>query len=160
MRVTVRARPDQGARKTQEANLSMAKRQRGSTRPGQRPPTKSPSGRPSAALPPAPVPTRPTGMLTDDEMAHAAEIEARIVDEERQATASLERVRDRRRNAAADLPARGRGRAVSTLAIVAADEYTYVRRDLRRIAIVFVGIFAILFAAFAIAQIAGVGRVV
>ena len=45
-------------------------------------------------------------------------------------------------------------------AIVAADEYTYVQRDLRRIAIVFVGIFAILFIAFAVAQIAGVGRVV
>jgi hypothetical protein len=148
------------AGKTQEANLSMAKRQRGSTRPGQRPPTKSPSGRPTAALASAPVTPRPTGTLTDDELAHAAEIEARIVDEERQASASLERVRDRRRSTAADLPARGRGRAVSTLAIVAADEYTYVQRDLRRIAIVFVGIFAILFAAFAIAQIAGIGRVV
>ncbi len=148
------------AGKTQEANLSMAKRQRGSTRPGQRPPTKSPGGRPSAALAPATVPSRPSGTLTDDELAHAAEIEARIVDEERQATASLERVRDRRRTAAADLPARGRGRAVSTLAIVAADEYLYVQRDLRRIAITFVGIFAILFIAFAVAQIAGIGRVV
>jgi hypothetical protein len=137
----------------------MAKRQRGSTRPGQRPPSKSPSTRPSAALSPAPVPSRPTGSLTDDELARAAEIEARIVDEERQASASLDRVRDRRRGAAADLPARGRGRAVSTLALVAADEYTYVQRDLRRIAVVFVGIFAILFIAFAVAQIAGIGRV-
>ncbi len=153
-------RPDPGAAKIQEANLSMAKRQRGSTRPGQRPPSKGPSGRPSAALSPVPVPPRPSGTLTDDELARAAEIEARIVDEERQASASLDRVRDRRRSAAADVPARGRSRAVSTLAIVAADEYTYVQRDLRRIAIVFVGIFAILFVAFAVAQIAGVGRVV
>lgn len=137
----------------------MAKRQRGSTRPGQRPPTKSPTGRPGPAPARAVVAPRPTGTLTDDELARAAEIEARIVEEERQAAASLDRVRDRRRGAATDVPARGRGRAVSTLAIVAADEYTYVQRDLRRIAIVFVGIFAILFAAFAVAQIVGVGRV-
>jgi hypothetical protein len=147
------------AGKIQEANLSMAKRQRGSTRPGQRPPTKSTTGRPSAASSPAPVPPRPTGTLTDDDLARAAEIEARIVAEERQANASLDRVRDRRRTTAAEPPLRGRGRAVSTLAIVAADEYTYVQRDLRRIAIVFVGIFAILFAAFAIVSIAGIGRV-
>ena len=148
------------AGKIQEANLSMAKRQRGSTRPGQRPPTKSTSGRPSAALSPAPVPPRPAGTLTEDELAHAAAIESRIVDEERQASASLERIRDRRRSASADVPARGRGRAVSTLAIVAADEYTYVQRDLRRIAIVFIGIFAILFVAFILATVSGIARTV
>ena len=42
---------------------------------------------------------------------------------------------------------------------MAADEYAYVQRDLRRIAIVFIGIFAILFAAFIVAQVIGVGRV-
>ena len=110
------------AGKIQEANLSMAKRQRGSTRPGQRPPTKSPSGRPSAALSPAPVRPRPATTLTEDELAHAAEI--------------------------------------STLAIVAADEYTYVQRDLRRIAVVFVGIFAILFIAFILATVTGIARTV
>lgn len=143
----------------QEADLSMAKRQRGSTRPGQRPPTKSTTGRPGAATSPAPVPQRPVGTLTDDELAHAAEIEARIVAEERQASASLASGRERRRAASAEAPVRGRPRAVSTLAVVAADEYLYVQRDLRRIVIVFVGIFAILFAAFIIAQIVGVGRV-
>ena len=143
----------------QEADLSMAKRQRGSTRPGQRPPTKSTTGRPSAATSPAPAPQRPAGTLTDDELAHAAEIEARIVAEERQASASLASGRERRRAASADAPVRGRPRAVSTLAVVAADEYLYVQRDLRQIVIVFVGIFAILFAAFIIAQIVGVGRV-
>jgi hypothetical protein len=149
--------------KIQEADLSMAKRQRGSTRPGQRPPTKSATGRTtgraSAATSPAPAPQRPTGTLTDEELAHAAALEARIVDEERQASASLARGRDRRRSAAVELPVRGRSRAVSTLAVVAADEYTYVQRDLRRIAIVFIGIFAILFAAFIVSQIAGIGRV-
>ncbi len=137
----------------------MAKRQRGSTRPGQRPPTKSTTGRPSSASSPAPVAPRPTATLTDDDLARAGEIEGRIVAEERQANASLDRVRDRRRSVTAEPPVRGRGRAVSTLAIVAADEYTYVRRDLRRIAIVFVGIFALLFVAFAIVSIAGIGRV-
>jgi hypothetical protein len=137
----------------------MAKRQRGSTRPGQRPPAKSMTGRPTAATSPAPVPQRPTGTLTDEELARAADIEARIVDEERRANASLARSRDRRRSGAVEVPARGRSRAVSTLAVVAADEYTYVQRDLRRIAIVFIGIFAILFAAFFVSQIAGIGRV-
>ena len=143
----------------QEADLSMAKRQRGSTRPGQRPPTKTTSGRPNAATSPVPAPQRPVGTLTDDELARAAAIEARIVDEEREASASLARGRERRRSATADAPVRGRPRAVSTLAIVAADEYAYVQRDLRRIAIVFIGIFAILFAAFIVAQVIGVGRV-
>jgi hypothetical protein len=142
----------------------MAKRQRGSTRPGQRPPTKSTTGRPSAATSPAPAPRpptpqRPTGTLTDDELAHAAALEARIVDEERQASASLARGRDHRRSAAVEAPARGRSRAVSTLAVVAADEYLYVQRDLRRTVTVFIGIFALLFVAFIVSQIAGIGRV-
>ena len=147
------------AGKIQEADLSMAKRQRGSTRPGQRPPTKSTTGRPSVATSPAPAPQRPTGTLTDDELARAAALEARIVDEERQASASLARGRDRRRSGAVEVPVRGRSRAVSTLAVVAANEYAYVQRDLRRIAVVFIGIFAILFAAFIGLQIAGIARV-
>ena len=155
----VPARPAPVVGKIQEADLSMAKRQRGSARPGQRPPTKTASRRPTAATSATPAPKRPTSTLTEDELARAAEIEARIVDEERQASASLARGRERRRTASVDVPVRGRGRAVSTLAVVAADEYTYVQRDLRRIAIVFIGIFAILFAAFFIAQIAGGGRV-
>ncbi len=137
----------------------MAKRQRGSTRPGQRPPTKSTTGRPAAATSPAPAPQRPAGTLTDDELARAAEIEARIVDEERQASAALARGRDRRRSGSVEGVARGRVRGVSTLAAVAADEYAYVQRDLRRIAIVFVGIFAILFVAFIVTQVLGIARV-
>ena len=141
----------------------MAKRQRGSTRPGQRPPTKSTSGRvparPTAAASAAPVAPRPATTLTDDELSRAAAIEARIVDEERLAGASLARGRDRRRGAADDAPARGRGRVVTSLAVVAADEYVYVMRDLRRIAVVFIGIFAILFASFFISQVTGILRV-
>jgi len=159
VRAPVSARLAPVAGKTQEADLSMAKRQRGSTRPGQRPPTKTTAGRPAAATSPAPAPRPPTGTLTEDEVAHAAAIEARIVDEERQASASLARGRERRRAGAVEAPVRGRSRTVSTLAVVAADEYTYVQRDLRRIAIVFIGIFAILFAAFFVSQIVGIGRV-
>ena len=141
----------------QEADPSMAKRQRGSTRPGQRAPSKSTPGRPAAAPSPTQQPARALGTLTDDDLARAAEIEARIVEEERLAGASLARSRDRRRGAEVDAPVRGR-RAVSTLAIAAADEYTYVQRDLRRIAIVFIGIFAILFAAFIVVSVTGIAR--
>jgi hypothetical protein len=137
----------------------MAKRQRGSTRPGHRPPTRSTTARPAAPAPRAPVPQRPAGALTEDELARAAALEARIVEEDRQAGASLARVRDRRRVSADEAPARGRGRAVSTLAMVAADEYTYVMRDLRRIAVVFIVIFAILFGSFILSQVTGILRV-
>ena len=141
----------------------MAKRQRGSTRPGQRPPTKSTSGRvtarPAAAGSAAPVAPRPDTTRTDDELSRAAAIETRIVAEERQAGAALARGRDRRRAAADDAPARGRGRVVTSLAVVAADEYVYVMRDLRRIAVVFIGIFAILFASFFVSQVTGILRV-
>jgi hypothetical protein len=136
----------------------MAKRQRGTTRPGRRPPAKSASGRSSAASQ-VPASRRPAGTLTEEEQARAAELEARIVAEERLAGAALARGRDRRRGTAVEARESGRGRGVSTLAIVAADEYTYVQRDLRRIAIVFVGIFAILFATFVVVQIVGLGRV-
>jgi len=67
--------------------------------------------------------------------------------------------RPRPRAAADDAPARGRGRVVTSLAVVAADEYVYVMRDLRRIAVVFIGIFAILFASFFVSQVTGILRV-
>src|SRR5665811_514410 len=118
VRPRVCARPAPVAGKIQEAHLSMAKRQRGSTRPGQRSPTKSMTGRPTAATSPAPPPQRPTGTLTEEELARAADIEARIVAEERRANASLARSRDRRRSGAVEVPARGRSRAVSKLAVI------------------------------------------
>ncbi len=120
----------------------MAKRQRGGARPGQRAPIQR--GSQSGAKPAAkPVPPQPSGSLSDDELARAAELEAAIVAEERAATSSVTRGRDRRR-ATAEAGAAGRGRSAGALTAVAETEYLYVRRDLRRIAVVFTGIFSLL----------------
>lgn len=126
----------------------MAKRSRGSGRSGQRRPTQRPSGRP------APRPATPAGArvvapaegLSDVEEARAAEIEARIVAEERAADAARVRGRERSRP---DTQVRGGGRVQgSLLATRSAEEYTYVVRDLRRIATLggtAVGVMVILF---------------
>lgn len=137
----------------------MAKRQRGGARPGQRAPIQR-SGRPAvrpAAPAPATPPARPSGSLSDDELARAAELEARIVDEERAAAASITRSRDRRRSGGAVLPARGR--TIGTLTAVAEEEYGYVIRDLRRIAVVFAAIFGLLLVSWLLIAVAGVVKV-
>jgi hypothetical protein len=106
----------------------MAKRSRGSHRPGRRAPLKREAPRPSnAAAPPA----RPSSALTREEEARAAEIEAQIVAEERAAEQASRRSRDRGRE-----PERvvSRVRSSAPLSVRAADEYAYVRRDVRRIA--------------------------
>lgn len=106
----------------------MAKRQRGSSRPGQRRPTQ----RQSPARPSAPVPSRPAAGLSAAEEERAAELEAQIVAEERRAEAARSGSRDRGR-APFEATARGRGRESGLLAARAAEEYTYVARDVRRI---------------------------
>ncbi len=130
----------------------MAKRQRGGTRPGQRPPTQrtsQPASKPAAKTAAPPV---PSGSLSADELARAAELEAQIVAEERVATTSAARGRDRRR---ADSAPTARPRPVGSLTVAADLEYSYVVRDLRKIAVVFVGIFAVLLASwFAIVVLA------
>ena len=111
----------------------MAKRSRGSTtRPGQRPPLQRqaarPARRPPAAATPVAAPRPDT--LTDAEEARAAELEAAIVAEEKAAeaaTGSGRRRPDRRRPPV---------RSTSSIEIAAAQEYAYVARDVRRIAIV------------------------
>lgn len=129
----------------------MAKRQRG-PRPGQRPPSRHgvarTPARPAAAgqTTPAAAP-RPAGGLTDEELARAETLEAAIVAEERAATAGRDR-RGRRRGPDDDVAPRSRTALSGSLAAVAADEYRYVARDLRRIAIVFSAIFAILLGVF------------
>jgi len=130
----------------------MAKRVRGSTsRPGQRPPLQRQPARPAAqpAVPKA-VLERPDA-LTPAEEARAAELEAVIVAEERQAEASKPRARSSR-----SVEAEAQ-RAPSNLAISAADEYAYVARDVRRIAVVGGSLVALLFGFWAVAHIAGVG---
>ncbi len=108
----------------------------GGTRPGQQ------AGRPGS----------PGREPDSDELERAAELEAQIVAEERTATESMSRGRD-------PPPARGasphRPRPVGSLTAVAEDEYRYVVRDLRRIAVVFAGIFGILLVSWLVIGVSG-----
>jgi hypothetical protein len=113
----------------------MAKRIRGSTRPGHRPRLQRPPQRPADA-----APRRPGG-LTREEEARAAEIEASLLAEERAAQQATRRTRDRDRLGETT---GSRGRDLAPLAVRAADEYAYVRRDVIRIARVGGGLLAIL----------------
>lgn len=109
----------------------MAKRSRGSSRPGQRVPTHRAAARPAPAESPTPV--RPSS-LTADEEARAGELEAQILAEERVAEQAMKRNRDRARaGATAEAPV-ARGRDLAPLSVRAATEYAYVRRDVWRIA--------------------------
>jgi hypothetical protein len=136
----------------------MAKRQRGGQRPGQRAPLQrgsSSAAKPAAKPVPAPAP-RPSGTLSDDELARAEELEARIVAEERAAASSTSRGRDRRRT---DVAPPTRARVGGSLTATAEEEYQYARRDLRRIAVVFSGIFALLIASWVVIIGAGLVKV-
>jgi hypothetical protein len=101
----------------------MAKRSRLAARPGQRRPLQR-SGRPDGA-------ERLAGRVTADEEARAAELEAQIVAQERAAEAAR---RPRERTRGAD--AAGVSYTSVPLSARAADEYAYVKRDVRRIALV------------------------
>jgi hypothetical protein len=96
----------------------MAKRTRGSSRPGQR----------HSHTPTRPQ-VKPAG-LSAAEVAHAAELEGQILEQENAARAAAARPNGRGRDAA--LPAGLRPRQ-SPLALRAAEEYAYVTRDVRRI---------------------------
>jgi len=117
----------------------MAKRARGSNRPGQRRPTRRtnrPTRGPAAPATPASAPG-PSDGLTAAEEARAAELESRVLEEER--AAGPGRAADPSLSAAAEGMngrARARERAGGAgLAAQYAHEYDYVSRDLRRIAI-------------------------
>lgn len=89
---------------------------------------------------------RPTG-LTPQEEARAAELEAAIVAEERQAEAQDRQARIARTNPTP--------RATSSLETSAAAEYAYVARDVRRIAIVGGSLFAVLIGLWIVSQLIG-----
>src|SRR6185295_14629101 len=93
-------------------------------KPGQRRPLQRPAG----------TPARPSTSLTDAELARAAELEAGILAQEK-AAEDARRARDRTRR-----PTGGEAVAVGysavPLSVRAADEYAYVKRDIRRITIV------------------------
>jgi hypothetical protein len=137
----------------------MAKRTRGSTsRPGQRRPIQRPATRPASrpanpvtsVASPATVEPRPEE-LTDAEEARAAQLEATIVAEERQAEASKRRARAAR---TVDVEA---VRSPTALSVTAADEYAYVARDVKRIAILGGSLIVVLLVLWAISHVAGIG---
>ena len=98
----------------------MAKRTRGSNRPGQRQSARTQSQ-------PA---NRPSGSLSRDEEARAADLESQIGARERVADVDRARARDRAKSE----PTRsGRAGGQGLLAVHAAKEYDYLVRDIRRI---------------------------
>jgi hypothetical protein len=123
----------------------MPKRSRGTGRPGQRPPIQrsgsqraTPGGQrsgPATGFPAAPgspgaVTGQRSGALTTAEEARAAELEAQILADEQAANQAQRRTRDRARTAELAGP---RTRDAAPLAVRAAGEYAYVRRDITRI---------------------------
>ena len=127
----------------------MAKRSRGSTsRPGQRPPLQRQAAK--AAAPPvaATAAVRPVG-LTDEEEARAAQLEAAIVADEREAESA-----SRKSKAVRTVEPVARS---SSLEVSAAEEYAYVARDVRRIAIVGGSLIGLLLIMWAIAHFTGLG---
>ena len=134
----------------------MAKRARGTTRPGQRRPIQ----RAARPVPGGPLVVPPPVGLSDAEVARAAELEAELVASERaeQATAGRGAQRERAGATAESPMARHRPAGSGRLAVEAAEEYRYVARDVRRIAIIGGSMFGILAVLYAVLELAGVGR--
>lgn len=128
----------------------MAKRSRGSVRPGQRRPTaRRTSTRPAAEAAPAP---RPATGLTEAEAQRAAELEAQMLAEERAANEAARRGRERARQRVEVGP-----RSTGSLAHTAAEEYAYVARDVKRIARIAIGLVAVLVALWVFVTATGFG---
>jgi hypothetical protein len=131
----------------------MAKRARGSTRPGQRRPIQRSAARPSAPAPVVPASPR-SSSLTPEEEARAAELEAKIVADERAAEDARKRTTDRRRTSVAPDLTPG-PRTGGSLAVRAADEYAYVGRDVRRITLIGGALIILMLAIWVITQLTG-----
>jgi hypothetical protein len=129
----------------------MAKRARGTnTRPGQRARLRRRGpATPRLSSPVAP-PSVPSVSLTPQEETRAAELEAEIVATERQAEQSAQIARKR----AAATVAEPRVRAGS-IEVRASEEYGYVSRDIRRIALIGGSLIAILLGFWAVVQATG-----
>lgn len=112
---------------SEEASIpAMAKRARGSVRPGQRRPIDRRPASPAGPASPGParVEPRPSG-LSEAELARAAELEAQLLAEERAAEEARRRTRER--SAVREVGAGG------ALSVRAEEEYAYVARDVKRI---------------------------
>jgi hypothetical protein len=126
----------------------MAKRARGSVRPGQRRPI---DRRPASATPAArPSAPKPTG-LSEAEIERAAQIEAELLAQERAAEQARSRSRDRA--ATRELTSIPAG---SSFAAEEAKEYAYVARDVKDILRIAGILFAILFGLWILIDVAGV----
>ncbi|HYO44923.1 MAG TPA: hypothetical protein VES19_17120 [Candidatus Limnocylindrales bacterium] len=115
----------------------MAKRARGSVRPGRRRPIDKRPASPAAAAP-APAP-KPVG-LSEAELERAAQLEADLLVQEKAAEQARTRTRARATREAA-IPAGG------SLSVAAQAEYAYVGRDVKdivRIASLLIGILIVL----------------
>jgi len=129
---------------------TMAKRARGSiSRPGQRPPLQRQAARPATRPVTTTAPIPRSDALTDAEEARAAQLEAAIVAEERQAEATKRRTRAARSVDTAAV------RSTSSLSVATVEEYAYVARDVRRIAIVGGSLVMVLLAIWAIVHVTG-----
>jgi len=127
----------------------MAKRARGSTtRPGQRAPLQRGA---AAARPPlaSPIAAPRPATLTDDEEARAAELEARILAAERSAEEATQR-RGRRPAVESETPGRS-----GSISMRAGQEYAYVARDIRRLALIGGSMLAILIGIWIVLQLTG-----
>jgi len=120
----------------------MAKRSRLAARPGQRRPLQRAPGRPAEAD------IRKPGSVTAAEEARAAELEAAILAEEKAAEAARKRSTPSR---SVDAPVR----STSSIEIAAAQEYAYVARDVKRIAIVGGGMILILLGIWLVVHLTG-----
>jgi hypothetical protein len=141
----------------------MAKRARGSVRPGQRRASNRPQPRPNsltrdASAQPAARPARPGG-LTDEEERRAAELEAQIAAQERAVEDAQRRRASRDRSLAEGDAVRGRTAQAGGLAAQASQEYAYVVRDVRRIVTIGGGLVAILFVLFILIDVTHVIRI-
>jgi hypothetical protein len=149
----------------------MAKRARGTGRPGQQSPLQrsrrrasSGGSKPSSAAPvepqvapPAAAPPtggrRLSGGLTEDEETRAAQLEAAILAEERAAQETSRRTKDRTRAASMG------PREVAPLTVRAAEEYAYVRRDIVKITRVGLGLLVALAVLYILIEVTGLIQV-
>lgn len=125
----------------------MAKRARGSVRPGQRRPTErrpAPAAAPQGVVPS--VAPRPSG-LTEAEASRAAEIEAQLLAQERAAEATRRRTQTRTPREAG---------AGGGLALRAEVEYAYVGRDVKEITRIAALLLTILFGLWILIDVAKV----
>jgi len=132
----------------------MAKRARGSHHPGQRRPMSRTAPRPAPTTAPPATTTRPSD-LTAEEEARAAELEAKIVAEERAAEDARRRSTDRRRSGPGPVDTMPR----SSLAVSAEQEYAYVGRDVRRIALIGGSLLILLIVLAIVSHLSGAGPI-